>query len=124
MTTAQLAPWMVLIAGGLLLLFGGYVLVRAHFSKDSRINLEYALLDGTLHPPRITLAKIVGFGAFMASSWWITWLVVTDKADSALITGYVVAWGAVKAAGDLTSLSERKLTDESANLEARRILEG
>lgn len=123
MTLDILAPWMVLIAGAVMMLFGLYVLARAHFNRDSGINLEYALIDGTLHPPRVTLAKIVGFGAFLASSWWITWLVVNDKADSALITGYVVAWGAVKAAGDLTSLSERRFTDEAANDEAKRIME-
>ena len=110
MTRAQLAPWMVLIAGAVMMALGLYVLVRAHYNRSSPINLEYALLDGTLEPPRVTLSKIVGFGAFLASTWWITWLVVNDKSDSALITGYIIGWGAVKAAGDLTSLRERSMS--------------
>jgi hypothetical protein len=124
MTLAHLAPWMVLAAGMVMMAFGAYVLARAHYRNDSAINLEYALLDGTLNPPRVTLAKIIGFGAFLASSWWITWLVVNDKADSALITGYLLACMGAKVAGDMTSLSERRLTDETSNAEARRILEG
>lgn len=124
MTLLTLGPWMVLIAGAVMMAFGFYVLIRAHRNKDSGIDLEYALLDGTLHPPRVTLAKLIGLGAFLASSWWITWLVVNDKADSALITGYLLACMGAKVAGDMTSLSERKLTDESANAEARRIMGG
>lgn len=124
MTLIQLAPWMVLGAGALMLALGSYVLARAHFDRNNPINLAYALIDGTLNPPRVTLAKIVGLGAFLASTWWITWLVVNDKADSALITGYLIACMGAKVAGDMTSLSERRMTDESANAAARRILEG
>lgn len=124
MTLATLAPWMVLVAGALMLALGVYVLWRAHYDRHNPINLAYALLDGTLHPPRVTLAKIVGLGAFLASTWWITWLVVNDKADSALITGYLIACMGAKVAGDMTSLSERKLTDEAANAEAKRIMGG
>lgn len=124
MTLAALGPWMVLIAGGVVMTFGIYVLVRAHYRNDSAINLEFALLDGTLSPPRVTLAKLIGFGAFMASTWWITWLVVNGSADSALITGYLLACMGAKVAGDMTSLSERRLTDEAANDEAKRIMEG
>ena len=124
MTLAQLAPWMVLGAGTLMVGLGLYVLVRAHYDRNNPINLAYALIDGTLNPPRVTLAKIVGLGAFLAATWWITWLVVNDKADSALITGYLLACMGAKVAGDMTSLSERKLTDESSNAEARRIMEG
>jgi len=33
---------------------------------------------------------------------------VADKADSALITGYILGWGGVKVAGDLTSIKEQE----------------
>jgi hypothetical protein len=105
---AQIAPWMVLIAGCVVVGLGLYVLIRAHRDKDSKINLSHLLLETALDPPRVTQAKAIGLGAFLASTWWITWLVVADKADSALITGYIIGWGGVKVAGDLTSIKEQE----------------
>ena len=118
MTLTQLAPWAVMIVGAAVMLLGLYVLVRAHFDRSSPINLAYLLVDGSLQPARVTLAKAAGLGSFLASTWWITWLVVADKADSAMITGYIIGWGAVKVGGDITALRERAMGNKVDNPDA------
>ena len=87
-------------AGAVLLLLGVYVLWRAHRSRTSAINVEDLLVDATTQPPRVTLAKFAGFGAFLVSTWVVLYLTVSGKFDSAAFIAYLAAWGAVKVAGD------------------------
>ena len=108
MTLSELAPWAVIVIGVVLATSIVLVLIRAHRDKESPINLAHLLLETALVPPRITQAKALGLGTWFVSTWWITWLVVESKADSALLIGYMVAWGGVKVAGDLTSIREQE----------------
>lgn len=87
-------------AGAGLLALGVYVLWRAHRNRRSAIDVEYLLVDGALTPPRVTLAKFTGFGAFLVSTWIVLYLTVTGKFDSTAFVAYLAAWGAVKVAGD------------------------
>ena len=96
-------PTIIAILGGVLLLLGFYILWRAHRSKDSAVNLDYILVDGALVPPRVSLAKLTGFGAWCASTWWLTYLTMGDKFDAGAFTAYVATWGAVKVAGDVVA---------------------
>lgn len=90
----------MLWAGGILLALAVYVLWRAHRSRSSQIDVEYLLVDGALTPPRVTLAKFAGFGAFLVSTWVILYLTVADKFDATAFVAYLAAWGAVKVAAD------------------------
>lgn len=90
----------MLWAGAVLLFLGVYVLYRAHRNKNSRIDIEDLLVDGAIDPPRVTLAKFTGFGAFLVSTWIVLYLTVAGKFDSAAFIAYLAAWGAVKIAGD------------------------
>ena len=118
MTLATLAPYFVVVVGAMLALLGLYVLVRAHRDRESPINLAHLLIDGTLSPPRVTLAKATGLGAFLLSSWLMVLLGVEGKVDANLMAVYIVGWGAVKVAGDVTSLRERALVSRVDNPDA------
>lgn len=110
MTIVTLAPYFVLLAGALLTGLVTYVLIRAHYDKKSPINLAFLLLDGTLDPPRVTLAKASGLIALVVSSWVVILLSVEGKMDANILGVYVIGWGATKVAGDFTSLRERSMT--------------
>ena len=122
MTLAMFSPWFVTIVGAMLMLVGLYVLVRAHMSQRNDLNLSYLLVDGSLKPPRVTLAKATGLGAFLISSWIMCLYAVEMKMSTEMFSVYIVGWGAVKVMGDYTALGERKLTDAAVNDEARSIL--
>lgn len=96
----KFAPYFVFAAGVALALMGVYVLVKAHRKNDSTIDLAYLLVDGSLVPPRVTLAKATGFGAFLLSSWVLIYLTASGKLDGTMYAAYLSVWGAVKVAGD------------------------
>jgi len=122
MTLQTISPWVVSIVGAVMLVSGLYVLARAHFSKRTDVDLTYLLVDGSLKPPRVTLAKATGLGAFLISSWIVCLYAVEFKMSTEMFSVYIVGWGAVKIMGDYTALGERKLTDAAVNDEARSIL--
>jgi hypothetical protein len=93
-------PALVSGAGAVLFLLGAWIMYRAHRSKTSEIDWAHLLVDPSLDPPRVTLGKFTGLGAFLASTWWVTWLVSDGKADAALLIGYMGVWGAVKVASE------------------------
>jgi len=106
-----LSPAFVIVAGVFLLVVGIFVLARAHFSKSSEVDLAYLLVDGSLKPPRVTLGKGVGLGAFLASTWVLVLYAVQGLVDSAMFLAYIGGWGAVKAYADVTALKERGMVN-------------
>ncbi|HOM12528.1 MAG TPA: hypothetical protein PLB41_04345 [Rubrivivax sp.] len=92
------------IVGGVLLLVGVYVLWRAHRARGNNIDLAYLLVDGELHPPRVTLAKFTGFGAFLVSTYLLIYITLTGHFDATAFIGYLGAWGAVKVASDYITM--------------------
>ena len=123
MTLSILAPWFVMVVGVTLFGVGAYVLTRAHYARSNDVDLAYLLVDGSLKPPRVTLAKATGLGAFLLSSWLLVLYAVDYKMSTEMFAVYIAAWGAVKVAGDYTALKEREMSDTAANREAREILE-
>lgn len=97
-------PDAVAIIGGIMILIAIYVLWRAHRSRSSAINLADLLLDSTYHPPRVTLAKFIGFGGWLASTYWISYVVASGKYDpTSLIIGYIGVCLAAKVATDVVN---------------------
>ena len=113
-----LAPAFVIIAGILMVAVGLYVLIKAHYTKKNEVDLAYLLVDGSLQPPRVTLGKGVGLGAFLASTWVLVLYAVQGLVDSAMFLAYIGGWGAVKAYADVTALKERELTSRVDNPDA------
>ena len=89
-----------IVVGTIMVVLGVYILWRAHRNKSSRINVEDLLIDSSLAPPRVTLAKFIGLGGWMAGTWWITYITFTGKFDGAAFAAYLAYCGAVKVAGD------------------------
>lgn len=106
-----LSPAFVIVAGVFLLVVGVFVLVKAHRSKSNDVDLAYLLVDGSLTPPRVTLGKGVGLGAFLASTWVLVLYAVQGLVDAAMFMAYVGGWGAVKAYADVTALKERAMVN-------------
>lgn len=99
-------PLIALYALGVVLLLGGaWILWHAQRDPDSPVDLSYLLVDSTIG--KVTLAKFAGFGAFLASTWIFIFLPVTDHFDVGYASAYLLSWGAVKVAGDLTLTRQR-----------------
>jgi hypothetical protein len=107
----SLSPAFVIVAGVFLLAVGIFILVKAHYSKQNEVDLAYLLVDGSLKPPRVTLGKGVGLGAFLASTWVLVLYAVQGLVDAAMFMAYVGGWGAVKAYADVTALKERAMVN-------------
>lgn len=104
-------PDAVAVIGGMMILLGMYVLWRAHRSRNSAINLADLLLDSTYHPPRVTLAKFLGFAGWLVSTYWISYIVAQGKYDpTSLIIGYLGACLAAKVATDVVN-SRTEITE-------------
>lgn len=75
-----------------------WILARAQFDKNSKVDLTYLLVDSQVG--NVTLAKFAGFGAFLASTWVFIDLAVTNHFDTGYAFVYVGSWAASKVATD------------------------
>jgi hypothetical protein len=99
-------PDAVLLVGGIMIILMLYILWLAHKSPTNRINVADLLVDSSLKPPRATLAKFVGLGAWMLSSWILVYITVTGGFNETAFTTYLFTWGAVKVAADFAGSRE------------------
>lgn len=76
-----------------------FVLVRAHFNKEGSINLSMLITE----EGKVTLAKFGGLLALLTSTWLVVYLAVDKALTEGIFIGYVVGWGGVKIAADLTN---------------------
>lgn len=104
----------VLVFGMFLSGLGVYLLWRASKNKNSRIDISDILVDSSLKPPRVTLAKFSGVVALFASTWWITVLLAREDFSAEYLWAYLATWGAVKVAGDIWSSKESSGTRDDS----------
>lgn len=85
------------VLGLFLLGMTAWILWRAQ-RGPGKIDLTYLLVDSAVG--NVTLAKFTGFGAFLASTWVLVDLAVTQHWDSTYGIGYVAVWAGAKVATD------------------------
>ena len=79
-------------------LFTAFFIARAHYSKKSRIDLQYVLVDTQLR--QVTQAKFLGFIGGMAATWLMIYLPVSGKFSEAYALGYLAILVTGKVASD------------------------
>jgi hypothetical protein len=95
--------------GGAMLLLLVLVLIQAHFSKDSRINLADLLLDHQLNKRgQVTLAKFGGFIALLASTWIVVYLALDKALTDFIFVSYLGAWVLGKLGTELINSTAKK----------------
>jgi hypothetical protein len=73
-------------------------IARAHYSRKSKIDLQYVLVDTQLK--QVTQAKFLGFIGGMAATWLMIYLPVSGKFSEAYALGYLGILVAGKVASD------------------------
>jgi hypothetical protein len=71
---------------------------KAHYSRKSKIDLQYVLVDSQLK--QVTQAKFLGFIGGMASTWLFVYLPVSGKFSETYALGYLGILVAGKVATD------------------------
>lgn len=66
------------------------LLVRANRSRNSRIDLDFLFVDSSTGT--ITAPKFCAMGAFFASTYWLTYQLVTSELSENMLGWYLVAW--------------------------------
>lgn len=92
------------VLGLFLLGFITVFLTWAQFSRKSKIDLAYALIDPAVN--KVTLAKFGAFVALATSTWVIVALTASNKFDATAFSVYLAAWAAVKVAADIKQAQE------------------
>ena len=120
MSLLSQTPDAAVVTGSILIGIGVYVLWRAH-RKKVQTDITDIVIDSSLNPPRITQAKVLGFFAFLFSTWWLTVLVMKNQMSAEYFWAYSLTWGVVKVAGDFAAFKEsRRRRDWDRGIEEGR----
>lgn len=90
-------------------IFGICILYKAQKNPRSKVDIWDVLIDSSLVPPRITLAKVSGVIALVTTTWLMLFLTADAAMEPEYFWAYLGAWGAVKVAGDVWSSREGRI---------------
>ncbi len=94
-TAALIAEWL----GGVMIATFVFVLWRSQLDRNSKVDLSSLLLD----KGQVTLAKFGGLLALLCSTWLVVYLALDKSLTDTVFGVYVVGWGGVKVAADITN---------------------
>ena len=93
-TAALIVEWL----GGVMIVTFVYVLWSSQRDKNSKVDLSSLLLD----KGEVTLAKFGGLLALLTSTFVMVYLALDKSLTDFVFASYVVGWGGVKVAADIT----------------------
>lgn len=87
------------VLGSFLLVLMAVIFWRGQLDKSNpQFDLNYALVDSQIG--KVTLGKLSGFVALLASTWVFIDLPVTGHFDASYAIAYIAGWGGVKLGTD------------------------